>query len=684
MPTPLGSDFVVWIGTSRALQSPTLQARPIAPRVARPPEERAVNTTHTTLTKEVKEDFVVFGASFFVHATLLLCLAACFIREDRDKVTLTILSSPVEEYAPDQTVSILDVFNFSETETLIASADAAEPEPVFIETLLPRQEVTVSDLELSSPPIDVFHDLDVEAEELYEIVSIPPTTMAGTAGEGVASIGGAVDRLTAEIARSAAGKETLVVWLFDASLSLSSQREQIADRLSKILDEIESDGGLRPVTHVVCSFGERLNVLIPEPVNDRQTLVKSIRQIGLDESGVENIFASVERLATDYESTTRRRTMIIAFTDEVGDDQQKCDSTLEIAQRKGVAVYVVGTPAPFGITQTQLKFVDPDDRFDQTERWVEIDQGPESLFKMTLNISSLPIDGEPMDSGFGPYALSRLCAFTGGIYFALHPNRHVGSRVRVGQIQTMASRIQHFFDGQVMRKYSPDYRAAALQRRDVDANAAKTALLKACTADPVDVRRQFKTVFEAPNQGAFVSELAEGQTTAASLLTKIDPLYATLRQGEAAAKALKEPRWRASFFLAMGRALAIKTRLDAYNAILADAKMGLLAKNKSTNRWILEPSDSLALLNSAVAKQAETARGYLMAVVENFPGTPWALMAQRELETPLSYVWIEGRRETVAGDTAARAVTVGPLRAPRDDEKIELPRPKPRRNFDKI
>jgi hypothetical protein len=70
----------------------------------------------------------------------------------------------------------------------------------------------------------------------------------------------------------------------------------------------------------------------------------------------------------------------------------------------------------------------------------------------------------------------------------------------------------------------------------------------------------------------------------------IDPLHKILKSGEKASATLKEPRWRASYLLAMGRVLAIKTRLDVYNAMLADAKSGLKAKNRDTNRWILEPA----------------------------------------------------------------------------------------------
>ena len=65
---------------------------------------------------------------------------------------------------------------------------------------------------------------------------------------------------------------------------------------------------------------------------------------------------------------------------------------------------------------------------------------------------------EPViDSGFGPYALSRMCYETGGIYFSIHPNRSVGKRIDAGQIEAFASRMSYFFSPDVMDRYRPDY-----------------------------------------------------------------------------------------------------------------------------------------------------------------------------------------------------------------------------------
>jgi len=56
--------------------------------------------------------------------------------------------------------------------------------------------------------------------------------------------------------------------------------------------------------------------------------------------------------------------------------------------------------------------------------------------------------------------------------------------------------------------------------------------------------------------------------------------------------------------------------------------------------WVLRPAETVTAGN-ALAKQAAEARAYLQRVVDEHPGTPWALLAQRELREPLGWEWRE-------------------------------------------
>ena len=79
------------------------------------------------------------------------------------------------------------------------------------------------------------------------------------------------------------------------------------------------------------------------------------------------------------------------------------------------------------------------------------------LSKMHLHLPFANAPNESMDSGFGPFALTRLCYQTGGIYFTIHPNRRLGRRVGRRETEAFSSHFAYFFDPQRMRPYRPEY-----------------------------------------------------------------------------------------------------------------------------------------------------------------------------------------------------------------------------------
>ncbi|MEY3312024.1 MAG: hypothetical protein RL348_1367, partial [Bacteroidota bacterium] len=426
----------------------------------------------------------------------------------------------------------------------------------------------------------------------------------------------------------------------------------------------------------IISFGSSYKLMNPEPTNDIKVLVSAIDSIAIDESGVENTFTTVEQLCRQQKNNN---VIIILFTDEVGDDITVLDKTCFEARKKGIVIYAVGPPAPFGSEKIQFKYVDPDPKYDQSEKWVEINQGPETLFKMTLNLRSLDIDHTGIDSGFGPYGLSKLCDSTGGMYFSVHPNRN-GNMVSKKQIAPLSSYITVFFDNTVMAKYSPDYRSVALQKKDNETNQIKNALLKAC-AIPLDIIYDQRMFFTAINEGDFVEQLGEAQKFSARLEPKIDEIYTILKSVEPYSKNLAEKRWLASYNLAMGRILATKCRIESYNNMLAEAKSGLKKTDPKTNAWQIERDKTSGIKTSQIQKSFQLAVKYLDSVIYDYPNTPWAYVAKSELNTPMGYKWIEQYKEP------PKSMNSGPNNnnntPPKDDikKKIEY---KPQRNTSKI
>ncbi|HYO26219.1 MAG TPA: VWA domain-containing protein, partial [Lacipirellulaceae bacterium] len=133
--------------------------------------------------------------------------------------------------------------------------------------------------------------------------------------------------------------------------------------------------------------------------------------------------------------------------------------------------------------------------------------------------------------------------------------------------------------------------------------------------------------------------LSTAQRSAALLQPKLDLLCATLEAGAADRAAEEEPRWQAGYDLAYGRALAAQVRTAGYHMMLAKAKQGMPFTRERSNTWVLEPSGDFAA--TSLERRAEEATNSLRRVASDHPGTPWAMLAERELSTPLGWRWDE-------------------------------------------
>ncbi len=291
--------------------------------------------------------------------------------------------------------------------------------------------------------IDVTEPLSVteriEIQEDLRVATGPKfaenLAIKGLAGVGVSGATGAIDRITQEIVLSLEERKTLVVWFFDQSGSLERQRAEIIERFDRVYEELgvmeANDNPAfkqhedKPLLTAVVAFGESISFLTPKPTDDVESIKSAVAGIRTDTSGVERTFEAVhqagERFRKFRTQQPRRNVLFIVFTDEVGDDEAELDETVALCRRFEIPVYCIGVPAPFGRREVLVRYVDPDPKFDQTPQWVPVRQGPESFMPELVKIGSADERDEPMDSGFGPYSLTRLCYETGGIFFSVRP-----------------------------------------------------------------------------------------------------------------------------------------------------------------------------------------------------------------------------------------------------------------------
>ncbi len=605
-------------------------------------------------------DSGAFLASLVFHLFLLLALGLIPLAFRDRQVTLTV-SAPIDEILEDE-LKFQEDFAVSDRPMQDIGANSVGDFEMAL-SLAP----VVSDVSDVPSPVDLTPS-EVGNIEINNEIQIATglnfnknLTVRGATGEGVTGASGAIDRLTEEILRSLEERKTLVVWMFDQSGSLARQRQAINDRFDRIYEElgvIEASGNPafakhedKPLLTSVVAFGKNVTLLTEKETDNLAEIKAAVDSIEQDESGVEKVFTAIFRTADRYKNyrmrdpvtdEPERNVMLIAFTDERGDDLAGMETTIDICRRYGMPAYVVGIPAPFGREETLVKYVDPDPQYDQTPRWSPVNQGPETLMpeRVKAHFCSARETVEPIDSGFGPFALTRLCYETGGIYFAVHPNRNVYREVSEHEVDEFSSYLKYFFDPHVMRRYRPDYVSPDEYVRRTSANKARWALVNASEKSWIGAEVEPELRFVKRSDAALAQSITKAKNNVAKLGPLLSGIYKTLKMGEADREEETTPRWQAGYDLAMGQVLASMTRAEIYNALLEEVRVGKAFEEPRNNTWRLVPTNDIKL-EGQQSTFATQAKDYLQRVIDEHPDTPWAALAKYELDRPFGWQLIE-------------------------------------------
>ena len=614
------------------------------------------------------------GASLLTHLILLAALAmvgyAAHTEAAREFRT-AVVTTPLEEFAQ------LDTTALAETD-----------KPT---TMTPVQAATgprLSALRVEAPPAAVAAPKSAEARGTARVdlspaqvalaggITLPTITslgqsvaIRGSGSEHVGSVEGAVDRIAVEVLRQMERGRTLVVWAFDASGSLVAERQ----RLGKYIDGVYAHIAQMDPEHrveagalltAVVGFGKARKVLTDEPTADRQTIASAIAAVPLDTTGVETTFQTVVDVARKWGSFKRDGSpyhlMIIVVTDEVGDDEERLEDAIAAARAVKAPVYVLGSSALFGRAEGYQNYKDP--RTGQMYYNLPVRQGPESVVPEAIR---LPFwyDGpqyEFLDSGFGPYALSRLAGASGGIYFI----------TRMG-----ATRLT--FDPAGMREYRPDWVSKPQYLAAVNRHPVREAVLRAALVTQQQLPGQPSLRFPAADDGPdFKEAMKRNQETVArieyTVNMALEPITAVVKRRDHETSR----RWQAHYDLIRGRLLAMKLRCYEYNSACARMqKDPLKFTNPKSNAWRLAPTDELSSGGAKAGAVAAEAKALLQRVVKDHPGTPWALLAQRELKDPFGFKWVEATappnpRRNSNNNAAAKAQR----KKPEPAKPVEVPK----------
>jgi hypothetical protein len=459
-------------------------------------------------------------------------------------------------------------------------------------------------------------------------------SIKGSGVEHVGEVKGAVDRIAVEIIRRLEQGQTLVIWAFDASGSLLAERQRLSKHIETIynhiaqLDEnhLADDKGLLTL---VVAFGQDRRAMTPKPTGELSEILEAIENVPLDETGVESTFTTVAEIVRRwgrYRDLGGQiyRPMVVVITDEVGDDEERLEEAIELTQKNKVPIYVLGSQAIFGRVEGYMDYVDPKTKY--IFHGVAVRQGPESAMIETIKLPFW-FDGPQYDiveAGFGPYALSRLASASGGIYFV---TRFTGQRIG--------------FDPERMREYKPDW-----IRRDHYEQAVKSSPLRQAVINAAQITQQhlpgmpslfFPPVDSVEFKNYLTANQAVAERTAYTVEEAIKPINETAKRRDRETSR----RWQANYDLIRGRLLAMKVRCYEYNWACARLKKDPPKfKSPRANAWRLVPDTAIQYSEKAVAAAHES-EVLLHRVIDDHPGTPWALLAQRELKDPFGFKWVE-------------------------------------------
>lgn len=206
------------------------------------------------------------------------------------------------------------------------------------------------------------------------------------------------------------------------------------------------------------------------------------------------------------------------------------------------------------------------------------------------------------------------------------------------------------FDPKALAKYAPDHKMDfrsldELKSRMKDQPLRLIALEAASQLEKKDFKLRMRFRFN-PNDAQFKRQLESEQQRPATLAADLADLYEQLKAAGELRKSEKSARWQAHYDYVTARVLAKLIAIQEYNFVLGNnlrKDSPPLKEPNKNNGWALAPQEKL--------QQTET-RAYdkerkkiLDRLIKEHPGTPWELLAKRELAIALGLRLQEARVE---------------------------------------
>jgi len=450
-------------------------------------------------------------------------------------------------------------------------------------------------------------------------------------------VGESLDQIAREILRHLAQHKLTVVWLFDESESMKDDQKAIKAKFDRVATELKvnvdnSKKQAAALNHAIVGYGRDLHYELEKPTIDIDLIGQAIDRLKVDDSGVENTMEALQTVIGHYSPLIKkdRRLLIVLVTDESGDDGSKVEETHQIATNLKVPIYVIGRQSLFGYDQAHLQYVDP---VTKDVYWPVIRRGPETADFELVQWDGLHDRWDEQPSGFAPYELARITKATGGIYFLLpsEENMRVRQREKLYSIQTLKEYLPEYDNRLVYmeRRNKSEFRRSL--REIIEHTRWKS------TEDPGFVfRRHFPIMPEqlVPACSAEYENAAHKLEALLQIQKRLENLK-KLRDREP----LK--RWQAHYDLMLAQIVTYQVKAFEYMACIEGMgknppRPKVMPSSEIVVEWVIDHSPKPNAPKEKTAKKYAEAQALLKKVIEMHPRTPWADLAQDEINRGLS------------------------------------------------
>jgi hypothetical protein len=411
----------------------------------------------------------------------------------------------------------------------------------------------------------------------------------------------------------------------DDQKAIREKFDRVASELKVNADSFaKKQAGGVPLTHAIVGFGNELHYELEKPTPNVDLIGQAIEHLKIDETGTENTMHALQEVINHYSGLIKkdRRLLIVLVTDESGDDGSYVEEAHQAVMEHKVPIYVIGRQSLFGYERAHLRYVDP---VTKDVYWPTIRRGPETADIELLQWDGLHNRWDEQASGFAPYELARLAKDSGGIYFLLPSEENM--RVR---------RQERAYSMATLKEYIPEYdsRLEYVDRRN-------KSEFRRTLYEIIQATRDFPFRYHFPVMPAELVPLAN---EAGALATqRLNVLLAIQNRLEGLQKLRdREPtkRWQAHYDLMLAQIVTYQVKAYEYRACLAEMVNTLPKPTKLPTpnlivEWELHHSRTPKAPKEETAKKYAEAQKLLRLVIERHPKTPWADLAQDELNRGL-------------------------------------------------